>query len=131
MNMNRLVIFITVILAGISCGLLGAEEVSYFDKDAYIASARYSETLELAMVDCVAMALKSNSEISIKRITPHIEDNNILIQKSRFEPHFTFDGSLSNSVEQDPSTLLDANILKTGREYSTSDTIRSSRPAPI
>lgn len=113
MNMNRFAIFTTVIMTVISCGLLRAEELSYSDKDAYIASAQYPETLELAMVDCIAMALKSNSEISIKRITPHIEDNNVLIQKSRFEPHFTFGGSLSDSVEQDPSTLLDANILKT------------------
>lgn len=111
--MNRLLTSIMAMIAIILCGSLGAEEVSYFDKDAYIASARNSETLELAMVDCVAMALKSNSEISIKRITPHIEDNNILIQKSRFEPHFTFDGYLSDSVEQDPDTFLDANILKT------------------
>ncbi|MDP3730042.1 MAG: TolC family protein [Candidatus Omnitrophota bacterium] len=114
--MNRFIAFIIVIPAVISGGLLGAEEISYFDKDDYMASARYPETLELAMVDCIAMALKSNSEISIKRITPYIEDNNILIQKSRFEPHFTFDGSLSDSVEQDPSTLLGANILKTGEE---------------
>ncbi len=102
-----------VIAAILSYPVIGYGEISYFDKDAYIASARYPETLELAMVDCIAMALKSNSEISIKRITPYIEDNNVLIQKSRFEPHFTFDGSLSNSVEQDPSTLFDANILKT------------------
>ena len=111
--MKRLAIFVTMISALISCGILSAEEMSYFDKDAYIASAKASETLELAMVDCIAMALKSNSEISIKRITPYIEDNNILIQKARFEPHFTFDGSLSNSVEQDPVTYLDANMLKT------------------
>jgi outer membrane protein len=93
-------------------GCLGAEELSYFDKDAYIASATAFKTIELAMIDCVAMALKNNSEISIKRITPHIEDNNVLIQKSRFEPHFTFDGALSDLVEQDPDTLLDANVLK-------------------
>ena len=96
--MKRLVLFITAILSCISCGILSAEEVSYFDKDAYIASAGASKTIELAMVDCVAMALRSNSEISIKRITPHIEDNNVLIQKSRFEPHFTFDGAVSESV---------------------------------
>jgi Outer membrane protein len=111
--MKRLAIFVTMIATLISCGILSAEEISYFDKEAYIASAKDSKTLELAMVDCVAMALKSNSEISIKRITPYIEDNNILIQKSRFEPHFTFDGSLSNSIEQDPVTYLDANTLET------------------
>jgi outer membrane protein TolC len=103
----------TAVLIIISCGLSCAEEAQYFDKDAYIASANFPETLELAMVDCLAMALKSNSEISIKRITPHIEDNNVLIQKSRFEPHLTFDGYFSDLIEQDPSTLYDANILKT------------------
>jgi len=112
-GVNRLLISTTLALIIISCGSLRAEEAQYFDKDAYIAAANSPETLELAMVDCVAMALKSNSEINIKRITPHIEDNNVLIQKSRFEPHFTFAGSLSDSVEQDPDTLLDANILKT------------------
>jgi outer membrane protein len=111
--MNRFYILMMVMIAMVLCSGLGAEEASYFDKDAYIASAQASQSLELAMVDCVAMALKSNSEISIKRITPHIENDNILIQKSRFEPHLTFDGYLSDSVEQDPSTLLDANILKT------------------
>jgi len=111
--MNRIILFIMVMSAVLSCSQACAEEASYFDKDAYIASAEYPETLELAMVDCIAMALKSNSEISIKRITPYIEDNNVLIQKSRFEPHFTFDGSVSDSIEQDPDALLDANILKT------------------
>ncbi|MDO8536460.1 MAG: TolC family protein [Candidatus Omnitrophota bacterium] len=110
--MNKINTFIMVMLAALSCGILNADQMSYFDKDAYIASAKTPETLELAMVDCVAMALKSNSEISIKRITPHIEDNNVLIQKSRFEPHFTFDSALSDSTEQDPDAFLDANILK-------------------
>ncbi len=111
--MNRSILTIMVVSAVLFCSIVNAEEVSYFDKDAYIASAQYPETLELAMVDCIAMALRSNSEISIKRITPYIEDNNVLIQKSRFEPHFTFDGSVSESIEQDPDTLLDANVLKT------------------
>lgn len=113
MNMKKPIIFVITILLFLLCGLVRAEEASYFDKDAYIASAQHPETLELAMVDCVAMALESNSEINIKRITPHIEDNNILIQKARFEPHFTFDGYLSDLVEQDPSTLFETNILKT------------------
>jgi len=121
--MKRLVVFIIVMLTVISGGFLGAEEINYFDKDAYIASAQTPETLELAMVDCVAMALKNNSEISIKRITPHIEDNNVLIQKSRFEPHFTFDGYVNDSVEQDPSTLYDANILKAA-DISVDELIR-------
>ena len=109
---NSLTVFMIITLVCVIYGYAGAEEVSYFDKEAYIASAKNSETLELAMVDCVAMALKSNSEINIKRITPYIEDNNVLIQKSRFEPHFTFDSTLSDTVEQDPSTIFDTDILK-------------------
>jgi len=111
--MSRLLISTTIAFIIISCPLAHAEDAPYFNKDAYIASANSPETIELAMIDCVAMALKSNTEINIERITPHIEDNNILIQKSRFEPHFTFDGSFSESIRQDPSTLFDTNVLKT------------------
>jgi Outer membrane protein len=111
-NINKTFILIAAIIAILPASGSGAEDVNYFNKDAYIASAQYPKTLELAMVDCVAMALKNNSEITIKKITPYIEDNNVLIQKSRFEPHFTFDGSLSDLVEQDPSTIYDASLLK-------------------
>jgi len=112
MNSSKILLIAAFVI--MPCSIAMAEDSpAYFDKEAYIASANFPETLELAMVDCVAMALKSNSEINIKRITPHIEDNNVLIQKSRFEPHFTFDGSFSGSREQDPSTLFDANVLST------------------
>lgn len=109
---KRISIFIitfSFLISPIAC----AEDAAYFDKDAYIATANSPRTLELAMIDCVAMALKNNSEINIVRINPHIEDNNVLIQKSVFEPHLTFDGSFSGSNQQDPSTLFDENVLNT------------------
>ncbi len=109
---NKLLSIISVIML-LSCKGALAEEAGYFDKDAFMASASSPATLELTMVDCVAMALKSNSEINIVRISPHIEDANVLVQKSRFEPHFTFDGSVTEAIEQSPSTLLGTNVSKT------------------
>ena len=110
--MKRVLISIITAVILISCGICAAEEPKYFNQDAYIASANFPQILELSIMDCVAMALKGNSEINIVKISPHIEDANVLVQKSRFEPHFTFDGAVTDSKEQDDNLILGTSILK-------------------
>lgn len=86
--------------------LAGAEEIPVFDKEAFIVSGGVDKTLELGTVDCVAMALKNNSEINVKRISPLIEDANVLIQKARFEPSISFDFTMEDNTELSTSSSL-------------------------
>lgn len=90
-----------------------AQEVPSFDKEAFIASSGIKKTLDLGLVDCVAMALKNNSEINVKRIDPRIEDTNILIQKAKFEPELSFDFTMEDNTELSPTTLTGTGALKT------------------
>jgi outer membrane protein TolC len=90
-----------------------AEEAAGFDKDAYLATAEMRKTLRIGMVDCVAMALKANSEIQIKAISPKIEDSNVRIQKSKFEPRVYFDFLMEDDIELSPNILTDTTTLKT------------------
>ena len=56
----------------------GADAIRLFDKDAFIASASYTTELRIAMVDCVGWALTRNSDILVKKISPLIEEANVL-----------------------------------------------------
>jgi outer membrane protein TolC len=87
--------------------------IQTFDKNAFIASADVKRTLQIGMVDCVAMALKNNSEIRIERIVPLIESSNVRIQKARFEPRLTFDFTMEDDTDLSTSTLIGSTTSKT------------------
>ncbi len=93
--------------------VIEAEDIPTFEKDAFIASAGVKKNLEIGMVDCVAMALNNNSEINIKRISPKIEDANVLIQKSKFEPRLSFDWTMEDNTDLTSFTLIGRNPQKT------------------
>ncbi|MBI4974936.1 MAG: TolC family protein [Candidatus Omnitrophica bacterium] len=112
--MNRLIVILVIFgLIAWHIPVLGAEEMPRFDKEAFIASAESTRTLELAMVDCIAMALKNNSEINVKRISPQIEDANVMIKRAAFEPDLSFDFTMEDNTELSPSTLAGTNTSKT------------------
>lgn len=105
-------VFIMIIMcANPSLGAM--DEIPSFDKEAFIASAAVRKELRINMVDCVAMALKNNSEILVKRIDPQIADSNVRIQKSRFEPVLTFDFLMQDNTDLSTNTLVGNTTSKT------------------
>lgn len=83
-----------------------AEEVPSFSKEDFIATAAEKKILKIGMIDCVAMALKNNSEILVKKISPLIEDANVKIQKAVFEPDFSVDFSYEDNTEVGSNPLF-------------------------
>src|SRR3989338_1977843 len=105
--MNRLsVILMIFVLLAWPIPKTRAEEVPRFDKAAFMASAETGKRIELALTDCVEMALKNNSEIQVKKISPLIEDANILIEKAAFEPYLSFDFTMEDNTEANAIGLI-------------------------
>jgi len=113
LTLMRRVIALIISLIFLSAAILNAQEVPTFDKKGFIASSETRTTLELRMVDCVSMALKNNSEILVKKITPLIADDNILIRKAKFEPALSFDWTMSDDTDLSDSPLFGPNPRKT------------------
>ena len=93
----------------VACDTKAAE----FNKEAFIASANKKKALQIKMVDCIAMALKNNSEIQIKRIDPLKADSEVRIQKGVFDPQLSFTYLKEDDKYQDPSTLDETDTLHT------------------
>lgn len=94
-----------VIISLILCRLAFADDESSlaFDKDAFIESAKNSKVVKLGLLDCVAFALKSNSEIQIKNIEPKLRKDDVTIAKSAFEPTIGFEYLRNDNTE--PSAM--------------------------
>lgn len=90
-----------------------ADEMPLFNKEQFIETAAYETELQLGMGDCVGMALKNNSEILVKKITPLIEDENILIKRGKFDPVLFFDGSVQENFELSDRPLISPSPSKT------------------
>jgi outer membrane protein TolC len=89
-----------------------AQEAAQFDKSAYIASMESRKILKIAMVDCVAMALKSNSEIRIRSISPKIEDSKVLTARGKFDPIFSLDYLMEDDTDNSDNPLFGPNPTK-------------------
>ncbi|MDD4940145.1 MAG: TolC family protein [Candidatus Omnitrophica bacterium] len=104
------------------------------EKAIFIASAAQDRVLRIGLVDCVAYALKNNSEVKIERIEPKLRDADIKIAQAVFEPSFAADFAMRENKELVTSSLqgagantygfhdttLDASVggkLATGAEY--------------
>lgn len=80
-----------------------------FDKEAYIAGARTNVVLRLARVDCMAYALKNNSEIRIKRIQPRLREDDERVARSAFDPSLTVEALFSDTTELSPNLIMGTN----------------------
>ena len=83
-----------------------------FNKEAFIESAKTKKVLRIGLVDCVAFALKNNSEIKVKRIEPRIKEDDVKIAEADFEPTFSADYTLHNNTKKSTSTAY-PEILET------------------
>ena len=110
--MRKTVIFITALAVLFMPAALWAEGMPQFDKNAYIASLDSRKVLKIAMVDCVAMALKSNSEIQIMSIVPKIEDANVKTQSGKFDPSLLYDFLMEDDTDNSDKPLFGPNPTK-------------------
>ena len=81
------------------------ERAREVEKAIFMAAGAQDRVLKIGLVDCIAYALKNNSEILIKRIEPKIKEGDIKIAKADFEPTFTADYTLEADSKQSSSTL--------------------------
>jgi len=127
---------------GLFCSLVSAvtakdnagiaeERAGEIEKAIFIAGGIQDKVLRIGLIDCIAYALKNNSEILIKRIEPKLKEDDVKIAKADFEPTFSVDYTLEENTKQSTSTLYpgtsktkDTNInagvsgkLITGTEY--------------
>lgn len=107
--MKRIFSFIIIIILVLShCALcaFGGEPLAGFDKDTFIESAKTPCVLQIGLLDCIAYALKNNSEIKIERIEPKLKEDDLRIAKADFEPSFNFDFNLSDTASQSTRSAL-------------------------
>ena len=110
--MKRKLIFIAVLTILAHSGIALAQELVQFDKNAYIMSMESRKILKIAMVDCVAMALKNNTEIQIKSIVPKIADANVLTADGKFDPVISLDYLMEDNTDNSDSPLYGPNPTK-------------------
>lgn len=82
------------------------------EKTLFIASGVQEITLKIGLVDCIAYALKNNSEIKIERMEPKLKENDVKIARADFEPAAAFDYNLRDNTKLSSSSLSGANVSK-------------------
>ena len=65
----------------------------------FFSYAEEEKQIELSLKDCITLALESNLNIRIQRISPQIQDALLTMAKGRFDPSATFGPSLRSSEE--------------------------------
>lgn len=78
------------------------------EKTLFMASASQNRVLKIGLVDCIAYALKNNSEIKIERIEPKLKEEDVKIARADFEPTFATDFTLHDNTEIASSALQGA-----------------------
>ena len=84
---------------------LAADDRLVFNKEVFIESADTDKVLKIGLVDCIAYALKNNSEIKIKGIEPRLKEDAVRIALSDFEPIFSANVSVEKSKDYPVSSL--------------------------
>ncbi len=110
--MNRVIIIMISAALLAQPFLADAQEIVNYDKNAYMVSMETRKILKIAMVDCVAMALKNNSEIQLKKIAPKVEDANVKISYSKFDPTLSFDYLMEDDTDNSDNPLFGPNPTK-------------------
>lgn len=76
------------------------------------ASSAPARILKIGIIDCIAYALKNNSDIKIERIEPKIKEDDVRIEKADFEPELTVDYSLRDNVKESGTALSGATVSR-------------------
>lgn len=83
-----------------------AEREEAIRRSIFIASSGQERILKIGLVDCIAFALKNNSEVKIKKIEPLLFQQDISVAKSVFEPSLNLEAELADTKEQSSSSTL-------------------------
>jgi outer membrane protein TolC len=89
------------------------ERAREIEKAIFMASGTQDRVLRIGLIDCIAYALKNNSEILIKHIEPKLKEDDVKIAKADFEPTFNAQYSLNDNSEISSSTLQGADVFNT------------------
>lgn len=89
------------------------ERQSEIEKAIFMASGIQERIIKIGLVDCIAYALKNNSEILIQRIEPKLKEDDVKIAKGDFEPTFGIDYNFRDNAKSSSSALAGASISKT------------------
>lgn len=73
------------------------------EKNIFVACGIEDRLLRIGMVDCIAYALKNNSDIQIKRIDPRLKTDDVKIAWAKFEPSLSGEFKIYDIIK--PSTL--------------------------
>ncbi|MDD5085511.1 MAG: TolC family protein [Candidatus Omnitrophica bacterium] len=77
-----------------------------FDKEAFIESAREKKVLQIGLVDCIAYALRNNTEILIRKIEPKIRKDDLKIADAVFEPIINLNYNINDFRDYSTSSLF-------------------------
>lgn len=110
----NLILFFSVLKAG-QADIGKEERAGQIEKTLFIASANQDKVLKIGLVDCILYALKSNTDILIKRIDPKLKEDDIKKAKADFEPTLDVEYSLADKSVISYSSLegLNTNVSKT------------------
>ncbi|MFH1889021.1 MAG: TolC family protein [Candidatus Omnitrophota bacterium] len=97
------------------------------EKAIFIASSNQDRILKIGLVDCIAYALKNNSEIKIERIEPELREADVNIAKADFEPVFGVDFTVHDNTEIATSGLQGAGASTFGSHDTTFNTSVSGK----
>lgn len=86
------------------------ERASEIEKAIFMASGAQDRVLRIGLVDCIAYALKNNSEILIKRIEPKIKEDDVKIAKADFEPTLNAEYTAHDKNEISSNSLQGAGV---------------------
>ncbi len=86
------------------------EKAREIEKTLFMAAGAQDRVLRIGLVDCIAYALKNNSEILIKRIEPKIKEDDVKIAKADFEPTFNSEYTVHDKNEVSSNVLQGADI---------------------
>ncbi|MDO9464440.1 MAG: TolC family protein [bacterium] len=92
------------------------DKIPTYKKEDFIASANTKKVLKIGLVDCIAFALRNNSEIKIKKIEPRLKESDIKIARSDFEPSFDATYKLRDNTNQNNSTAYTDNTINSRDE---------------
>lgn len=87
------------------------ERAREMEKAVFMASTNQDRVLKIGLVDCIAYALKQNSEILVKRIEPNLREDDIRIARAGFEPVFSGGYSIEDNTELAASALQGARTI--------------------
>jgi outer membrane protein TolC len=79
------------------------------------ATPSVARTIELSLQDCISLALQSNLNVRIQRISPQIEDANVALAQGRFDPFFSLNSNVDSVEAPSPTPFI------TGADVQTSN----------